>query len=463
MFNKETYVNRRAQLQQQIGSGIILLPGNVESPINYLDNYYPFRQDSSFLYYIGIDQPHLAAIIDVDAGTTTLFGDDFSIDYIVWMGPQPTIAEIASKSGITDTKSYNAIIKTLQIAQSQNRHIHYLPPYRGENNIKLSEWLGIPVNEINNHASIELIKAVIAQRSIKTPEEIIEIEKAVNISGKMHLAAMRHARPGIKEAELRGIVEGVSMSNEGYPAYSVILTINGQTLHNHYYGNTLQSGQLVLGDFGSESPSRYAGDITRTFPVDKTFISQQKDIYNIVLKTEITSIEASRAGVRYLDVHLQAAKTIAEGLKDLGLMKGNVDDAVSEGAHALFFPHGLGHMMGLDVHDMEDLGENYIGYDDTVQRSTQFGLKSLRLAKKLHPGFVLTVEPGIYFIPELIDLWQKDNKYKDFINYDKLSAYRTFGGIRIEDNILITENGSKILGNPIPKTIEEVEAIRQSL
>ncbi len=461
MFRKETYAHRRAQLQKQIRSGLILLMGNEESPINYEDNAYPFRQDSNFLYYIGIDKPHLAAIIDADEGTTTLFGDDFTIDYIVWMGPQPTIAEMAAASGVQKTKRYGELAQVLQTAQNQGRTIHFLPPYRGERSIRLSSWLGIPVSELHQRASVELIKAVVAQREIKTPEEIAEIEKAVDISGEMHVAAMRHAKAGIKEAALRGLVEGLSLSNGGCPAYPVILTVNGQTLHNHYYGNTLQSGQLVLGDFGSESPLRYAGDITRTFPVDKTFTSQQRDIYNIVLKAETDSISAVRPGVSYRDIHLQAAKIITQGLKDFGIMRGNVDDAVSEGAHALFFPHGLGHMLGLDVHDMEDLGEHYVGYDHSIQRSTQFGLKSLRLAKTLQPGFVFTVEPGIYFIPELTDLWQKEGKFQEFINYDKLAAYRTFGGIRIEDNVLITENGHQILGKPIPKTTDEVEAIRQ--
>ncbi len=460
MFDKQIYTNRRAQLQNNMDAGIILLLGNEESPMSFPDNTYPFRQDSSFLYYVGLDKPHLAAILDLDEGTTTLFGDDFTIDHIVWMGPQPTVAEMADASGISKAKPYDELAQALKTTKSQNRPIHFLPPYRGENKIKLNAWLDIPISQLAEKASVELIKAIVAQRSVKSEEEIAELEHAVNISGNMHLMTMSMAQKGISEALLCGSAESIAVSMGAYPAYPVILTVNGQTLHNHYHGNRLQSGQLVLGDFGSASPLHYAGDITRTYPVDKTFTTQQKEIYNIVLKTEVDSIRAIRPGVSYKEVHLQAAKIIAQGLKELGVMKGDVDEAVNAGAHALFFPHGLGHMLGLDVHDMEDLGEDYVGYDDTVQRSKQFGLKSLRLAKALQPGYVLTVEPGIYFIPELIDLWKRDNKFLDFINYNKLDAYRSFGGIRIEDDVLVTASGAHILGKPIPKTVEEIERIR---
>ena len=299
--------------------------------------------------------------------------------------------------------------------------------------------------------------------SIKDAEEIEQIEKAVTISGNMHVATMMAAKAGMKEAELAGIAEGIAVSGGGHLAYPIILTINGQTLHNHYHGNTLQSGQLVLGDFGAETSMHYAGDITRTYPVDKTFTTQQKEIYQIVLNALESSIAALKPGVRYLDVHLAAARIIAAGLKDLGLMKGDIDEAVAQGAHAMFFPHGLGHMLGLDVHDMEDLGEDLVGYTEELKRSTQFGLKSLRLARALQAGFVLTVEPGCYFIPELIDQWQADGKFTDFINYDQLEKYRSFSGVRIEDNVLVTENGSRILGEPIPKTIEAVEQVRAGL
>jgi Xaa-Pro aminopeptidase len=230
-------------------------------------------------------------------------------------------------------------------------------------------------------------------------------------------------------------------------------------LHNHYHGNILQEGQLVLGDFGAQNGMCYAGDITRTCPVSPTFTEVQKSIYEIVLKAEVDSIKACKAGVKYKDIHLDAAKIIASGLKEMGLMKGNVEEAVAQGAHALFFPHGLGHHIGLDVHDMEDLGEQHIGYDAETQRSDQFGTKYLRLGKRLETGNVITVEPGIYFIPELIDKWKGDGMHTDYINYDALNAFRDFGGIRIEDNILINETNSTILGDPIPKTVTEIESL----
>ncbi len=461
MFSKATYVSRRQQLMSDIkDGGLILLLGNEESSKNYKDNTYRFRQDSNFLYFLGHDHPHLAAVIDPESGETTLFGDDLSIDHIVWMGPQPSMRERAERVGAAKVAEYDALSATLAQAGQAGRPIHYLPPYRPENILKLSRWLGLSPDEVEKGASVDLIKAVVKQAAHKTAEEIAEIEKAVTISGQMHVAAMRSARPGIKEAELAGIVEGIAIGAGGDVAYPVILTINGQTLHNHYHGNVLKSGQLVLGDFGAETAMHYAGDITRTFPVDPKFTSRQKDIYELVLKAEVDSIKSLKPGIPYRDVHLQAARIMADGLKDLGLMKGDMEAAVAEGAHALFFPHGLGHMLGLDVHDMEDLGEQYVGYSDTIKRSEQFGLNALRLGRELEPGFVLTVEPGLYFIPELIDQWQQAGKFKDFINYDKVAEYRDFSGVRIEDNVLITEEGSRILGAPIPKTVAEVEGLR---
>ncbi len=405
MFKTVTYKTRREKLSKDIGSGVILIMGNEESSMNFKDNVYPFRQDSNFLYFFGIDRPDLAAIIDVDEQKTIVFGDDLSVEYIVWMGPHPALADQAAAAGVKNTAPYADLGGYLAEVVKKNRAVHYLPPYRPENVIKLHQWLGIPLDEVNAQASVPLIKAVVAQASIKNEEEIREMEIAVNVSGAMHVAAMKAARPGITEAQLTGIVEGIASACQMRTAYPVILSKNGQILHNHYHGNTLKSGQLVLGDFGAESKMHYAGDLTRTFPVDKKFTSLQKDIYNIVLEAEVKSIESLKPGIKYMDTHLAAAKIITEGLKGLGIMKGDAEDAVANGAHALFFPHGLGHMIGLDVHDMEDLGENYVGYAEGQERSTQFGLKSLRLAKALEPGYVLTVEPGIYFIPELIFLF----------------------------------------------------------
>lgn len=461
MFSKQTYADRRKGLRDQLDSGILLFLGNNDVGMNYIGNTLRYRQDSNFLYYIGIDHAGFGAIIDLDEGTETLFGNDFSIDDIVWMGPQPKVAELGAKVGITDTKPLSELEGAVKKAASSGRTVHYLPPYRDDNRIKLHQWLEIPFSDLKSKASEAFIKAVVAQRSYKTDEEIAEMEKAVATTGAMHVAAMKAAKEGQTEANLTGIVHGISVSMGGDLAYPVILTKDGQTLHNHYHGNVLKKGQMVLGDFGAETAMHYAGDITRTFPVDSKFTPKQRDIYQIVLDCEIESIKACKAGVPYQKIHLDAAKMMAEGLKTLGLMKGNIDDAVEQGAHALFFPHGLGHMIGLDVHDMEDLGEDYVGYSDTIKRSELFGTAYLRLGRALEPGFVLTVEPGIYFIPELIEQWNAEGKFKEYINYEKVVANQHFGGIRIEDNVLVTENGPKILGPPIPKTIDEVEAIRR--
>lgn len=458
MFSKEIYNQRRSVLGKALYSGLLLFLGNDEMGMNCKDNTYHFRQDSSFLYYFGLDQPNLAAVMDLDEGKSIIFGDEMSVEYIVWMGAQPTIAEQAAQVGVLETRPYDELEAYLQKAAS--RPIHYLPPYRANHTIKLHQLLGKPLNVVSNHASVELIQAIVQQRSVKSAEEIAEMEKAVNVTGQMHIQAMRQAKAGMKEAELAGLVEGMAVASGGNLAYPVIMTVNGQTLHNHYHGNTLQSGQMVLGDYGAETGLHYAGDITRTFPVDKTFTSRQKDIYNLVLKAEVDCIEALKPDMLYRDMHLKSAKIILDGLKTLGLTKGNMDDALEAGAYGLFFPHGLGHQIGLDVHDMENLGENYVGYRNGIERSKLFGLKSLRLAKELKTGYVLTVEPGIYFIPELIDQWKVEGRFKEFINYDAVEKYKDFSGIRIEDNILITETGYRILGEPIPKTVKEVEALR---
>jgi len=409
---------------------------------------------------LGIDIPNLAAIIDVDLNKTILFGDDLSIDYVVWMGPQQTMQQQAAKTGAEETRPFSEIKNYLADAKTTGRTIHFLPPYRTENMLKLEDWLGFPVKQLHNQVSVKLINAVVEQREIKTKDEIIEMEKALAITKQMHVACMRSASAGRLESELTGIAHGIAVGGGGDLAYPIILTVNGQTLHNHFHGNQLKEGQLVLGDFGAESPRHYAGDITRTFPVNKTFTTKQKEIYQIVLDTENTAIQSLKPGITYKEVHLNASKQMAEGLKALGLMQGDMEEAVAVGAHGLFFPHGLGHQIGLDVHDMEDLGEKYVGYRDGMERSTQFGLKSLRMAKELKEGMVLTVEPGLYFIPELIDMWQQENKFSEFINYKKVNEYRNFSGIRIEDNCLITANGQEVLGPPIPKTIEEVEGLR---
>ena len=460
MFEAKIYQERRKQLAAAIPEGILLFPGNNESPMNCEDNIYHFRQDSSFLYYFGINQSGLVGVLDAETGKATLFAPVMTVEHVVWMGPQPGLQDLRASSGVDEAFPIEQIEAFIEQSKAADKAIHYLPPYRADRKIQLSTWLGLSVDALQ--PSEPMIKAIVDQRSIKSAEEIREIELALGITKQMHVQATRTAKPGMKEAQLAGLVEGIALATESVLAYPAILTKNGQTLHNHYHGNILQEGDLVLCDFGAAAPgSEYASDITRTFPVSTTFTERQKAIYQIVLDAEEQAIQAIKPGVPYKDIHLLSAKLIAEGLIRLGIMKGDPDAAVAAGAHALFFPHGLGHMLGLDVHDMEDLGENLVGYNEDIERSTQFGLKSLRLARPLQPGFVLTVEPGIYFIPELISQWKEENKHVEFIDYDQVETYLDFGGIRIEDNVLVTEDGYKVLGPPIPKTIEEVEALRK--
>jgi len=460
MFQAEIYIQRRKILCDKIGSGLILFWGNDESPMNYPDNTYHFRQHSSFLYYFGIDFPSIAALIDVDNQRVIIFGDDYTIDDIVWMGPQPTIAQRAILSGVEESLPTVKLYTILKEAQASRKHIHFLPPYRYENKIKLLRFLNIRPDQINLNASSDLVKAVISQREIKSAEEIEEIEKAVDLSVDMHTTAMKIARPGMTEAQVAAKVHEVALAQNCNISFPIIATINGQTLHNHSHLNTLKEGDLFLLDAGAETQRHYAGDLSSTFPVSNRFTEIQKEIYSASLKAHGAAIATIAPGVRFKDVHLAACRSITLSMKELGLMKGDVDEAVAEGAHALFFPCGTGHMMGLDVHDMEDLGEVWVGYDGEA-KSTQFGLKSLRLAKELRQGHVFTIEPGIYFIPELIDLWKSEGKLNDFFNWNEIEKFRHFGGIRNEEDFLITETGFRLLGKPKPKTIEEVESFRR--
>ena len=458
MFSKETYKTRREKLKEQVGHGIILLLGNAESSMNYPDNTYHFRQDSNFLYFFGIDRPGLYAIIDVDTDTDIIFGDDISVEDIIWTGPLQTLNDHAAKAGVLKTSSLISIIDSIDAAVTQKRKIHYLPPYRADNMQKLTGWLHISFELLKASASVELIKAIVAQRSVKSPEEIIEIEKGVNTTIDMQTKAVMLAQDGVSEISIAGIIHGMAVSAGGNLAFPTILTVNGQILHNHLHGNILKNGQMLLCDCGAETAMHYGGDLTRTSPVDEKFTSRQKEIYDIVVQSHDAAIDLLKPGVLFRDVHLHACEKLAEGLKLLGLMKGDVKEAVHQGAHAMFFQCGLGHMLGLDTHDMEDLGEEYVGYTETLQKSTQFGLKSLRLGRKIESGFVLTVEPGIYIIPELIDLWKSEKRFTDFINYEKLETYKDFGGIRIEEDILITENGSRILGKPFSRDSEKIKS-----
>lgn len=457
MFKKDIYVKRREELKKLVGNGIIILPGNTESPMNYPANPFHFRQDSTFLYYFGIDKPDFYGVIDIDENKVYIFGYDFTVDDIIWMGPQPTVSELASMAGVNNSGSHKELNEKIETYLNGKRNIHFLPPYRGETTLFLSNLLGINSDKLKNYSSIDLIKAVAKQRSYKSEEEIAEIEKALEISYDIYESLLKKIEPKRYEREMVAEINRIVTQRGSNISFPVILSVHGETLHNHYHKNLMNEGDLLIIDSGAESPEYYASDITRTFPVSGRFTQKQKEIYEIVLKANETSIEFSQPGKKYKDVHLMSAQIIASGLKDAGLMKGNVEDAVNEGAHALFFPHGLGHMMGLDVHDMENLGENYVGYNENIKRSGQFGLAYLRLAKELEPGFVFTVEPGIYFIPALIDKWKSEQKFTNFINYNQVEKYRDFGGVRIEDDILIRDKGHKLLGKPIPKKVDEIE------
>lgn len=457
MFKTEIYVERRKILKKRLSTGILLFLGNDECPMNYQANQYPFRQDSTFLYYFGLDSPGLAAVIDLNDNKEFIFGEDYTLEDAIWMGYLPRLKDRAEQVGVKKTGSREALKNLIKSAREKKRDIHYLPPYRTENAKLLEDWLGIPQEELKAKASKEFIQAVVDQRMVKSQAEIQEIEKALDVTFDMFNLAIRFARPNHYEYEVAGAMEAAALCHSVRPAFPLIVTKNGHILHNHAHHNLLQKGNLLVADAGAESALHYASDITRTFPVGGKFSRRQKEIYQIVLDAQTTAIKSLKPEIKFKEIHLKTARVIASGLKDLGLMKGNVDDAVAAGAHALFFPHGLGHNLGLDVHDMEDLGENYVGYDETVKRSEQFGLAYLRMARTLKPGYVLTVEPGIYFIPPLYEKWKKEKKFLNFINYDKVEKYLDFGGIRLEDNILVTKNGHKVLGKPIPKTIEEVE------
>ena len=459
MFNAEVYVERRKKLRQSLNSGLIVILGNNESSMNYRSNTYKFRQDSNFLYFFGLDHPGYAGIIDIDEGTECLYGDDIDIDDIIWMGEQPAMVEQAASVGINSAHPFKEIFLKVTAGIRRGRKIHFLPPYRYDNILLLESLLGIRNENLANYVSKDLIKAVVALRSVKEKCEIEEIERACEIGYNMHVTAMKMCKPGVMEHEVAGFIEGIALGANGQVSFPVILSQDAQTLHNHDHSQKLTQGRVMLTDAGAETYMHYASDFTRTVPVDGKFTQKQKDIYNIVLAANNHAVKIAKSNVTYLSVHLESARIIAQGLMDLGLMKGDIDAAVKNGAHALFFPHGLGHMMGLDVHDMEDLGEKFVGYDDEVQRSTQFGTASLRMGRKLKPGFVVTVEPGIYFIPALIEKWKSEKINHSFINFDKVNEYLNFGGVRLEDDILITENGCRLLGKRrIPITIDEVEA-----
>lgn len=460
MFSKKTYIERRAVLRELVGNGIIVLFGNNESPCNYPANgYYPFRQDSSFLYYFGQKEIGLIGVIDCDNGQEWLLGDDVDVEDIVWYGSVPTISDLASEVGISNSAPWKKIEDIIAEAKRTNRKIHFLPPYRHDNQIQIMDLLGIHPYKQKEAASLELIKAVVKMRSKKTAEEIEELERAAVIGYEMHTKAMRMIRPGRTEKFIAGQIDGVAHSLGSHVSFSTIFSQHGEIMHGCPSMDPLEDGRLVLCDCGGETMDHYCSDNTRTMPVNGKYTQRQKEIYDIVDECHDLALSVAKPGVKYFDVHLAVCRLMTERLKEVGLMKGDTDEAVASGAHAMFLPHGLGHMMGMDVHDMEGLGQIYVGFDEETRPNLeQFGTNCLRMGRRLEEGFVVTDEPGIYFIPALIDDWRSKGHCKDFINFELLETYKDFGGIRIEDDLLITKNGCRFLGEKrIPYHTKDVE------
>lgn len=459
VFPADTYAHRRRQLCSDVEQGIILLLGNDPSPINFPANHYPFRQDSNFLYFVGLDRPGLAAVIDRDEGTACVFGDDQSEADIIWTIREQPLADQCGEAGIADCRLRADLNATIRRALEQKRPIHIVPPVQPRQLLWLQQLLGMSAEALGQAASPELIRAIVKQRSRKSAEEVAQIEMAIEVSRAMHEEAMRRVQPGAVEYELVGAVDGVVRSRNSRNSFDTIFTVHGEILHNPYFGNSLKEGDWLVHDSGAESPLHYASDITRTLPVSGRFSPRQREAYEIVLEAQERAMDAVRPGVEFREIHALAARVLLEGLKAMGLVKGDPEEAVAAGVHTLFFPCGLGHMMGLDVHDMEGLGEDYVGYTDQVIRNPEFGWRNLRLARALEPGFVITIEPGLYFNPVLMDLWKAEGKCRDFIDYAELEKYRTFGGVRVEDDLLVTETGRQILGPSIPRTLAEIEEI----
>lgn len=461
MFDKATYVGRRAKLRELMKDGIIILFGNNESPCNYPSNgYYPFRQDSSFLYYFGLNRDGLVGVIDLDNGTETLVGDDIDIEDIVWYGSVDSVKDMAEHVGVANTAPMKSLKSICNEAMRQKRRIHFLPPYRHDTKIQIFDLLGIHPVQQKEAASIELIRAVVKMRSTKEQQEIEELERAAVIGYKMHTTAMRLTKPGLTEKFVAGQVDSIALSYGAMTSFATIFSQHGEIMHGNPSMAKLESGRLVLCDCGAETINNYCSDNTRTFPVNGKFTERQLEIYSIVEACHDHALDVAKPGVKYMDVHFSICRLMIERLKELGLMKGDVDEAVAAGAHAMFLPHGLGHMMGMDVHDMEGLDQINVGFDEeTRPRLDQFGTNCLRMGRRLEEGFVVTDEPGIYFIPALIDDWKASGHCAEFLNFDKIETYKDFGGIRIEDDILITKDGCRFLGKDrIPYHPKDIEA-----
>ena len=467
LFKKKTYVERRRRLREIVGDGLIILFGNNDAPMNYPANAYKFRQDSSFLYFFGQHRDGLVGIVDADTGRETLYGNEIDIEDIVWYGSVTSVKEMAEECGCNDgCEPLSRLYDVVDQAVKQKRRVHFLPPYRHDTMIQLQDLLHIHPAEQRAKASVDLIKAVVSLRSVKSAEEIAEMDRAAAIGYKMHTAAMQLCRPGVTEQYISGVLSGIAQSYGCITSFQSIVTQHGEIMHGYPSTAPLQEGRLFLCDCGAETNENYCSDNTRTSPVGGRFTQKQRDIYNIVVDCHDLALSVTRPGTRWWDVHFDVCRLMTNRLKDLGLMRGDTEEAVRAGAHALFLPHGLGHMMGMDVHDMEGLGQTYVGFDDETRPNlTQFGTNALRMGRRLEEGFVVTDEPGIYFIPQLIDLWRKEGTNAEFLCFDKIEEYKDFGGIRIEDDVLVTADGCRFLGdnNLIPYKADDVEAYMASI
>lgn len=456
LFSRHTYVERRKQLRELVGNGLILLFGNNDSPMNYPANAYKFRQDSSFLYFFAQHREGLVGVIDADSGKETLVGNEIDIDDIIWYGSVESVGDLAAQVGVENHAPMAKLQDMVSDALKAGRRVHFLPQYRYDIKIQLADLLGIHPNSLE--PSLDLINAVVKLRSVKSAEEIEEIERACEIGYQMHTTAMRLCRPGVTEQYISGVISGIAASYGCITSFQSIVSMHGEVMHGYPSPRPLEAGRLLLCDAGAETNENYCSDHTRTTPISGKFTQKQKEIYSIVSDCHDLALDLAKPGVRYWDVHMGVCRLMTERLKELGLMKGDTDAAVAAGAHALFLPHGLGHMMGMDVHDMEGLGQIHVGYDEETRPSTQFGTNALRMGRRLQEGFVVTDEPGIYFIPALIDLWRTNGTNAEFLNFDKIEEYKDFGGIRIEDDVLITKDGCRFLGeNRVPYHIDDVE------
>lgn len=463
MFDKDTYISRRARLRDLVGHGLIVIFGNNEAPINYPANAYsPLRQDSTFIYYFGQHRDGLAGVIDADSGTETLYGDDIDIEDIVWYGKVDCVADLASQVGVARTAKRAALGEAMKAAQKAGRKVHFLPPYRHDTMIEICDALGLHPSAQRGAASRELIDAVVRMRSTKEQREIDAIDRACDVGYEMHTEAMRLCREGVTERYIGGRVDGIARSMAQQTSFATILSQHGEIMHGCPSEAKLESGRLMLCDAGCELDD-YCSDNTRTTPVAPRFTQRQREIYDIVVACHDHALNVARPGVKWYDVHMDICRMMTDKLKEVGLMRGDTEEAVRAGAHAMFLPHGLGHMMGMDVHDMEGLGQQYVGFDDEVRPSTQFGTNCLRMGRRLQEGFVMTDEPGIYFIPDLIDDWRAKGHCAEWINYPLLETYKDFGGIRIEDDLLITADGCRFMGTKrIPYHVDDVEEFRRA-